>query len=143
MNYVTFYNTLTTILDRLLDEDFSQSGALDALERLNESGKSLGLMVSPNVVLLTDKSDVVDVILRDTIINSRPGVAGESYRLVLNDDDFSSDDYDECLDCGTEVDSDHDYCDSCQAERTAQREADSREEDAQAVRERTVTTIRS
>lgn len=121
MNIVTFYYTLQQILNGFRDSSITQFDALDALERLNEEGKALGLSVSPNVILLSNKEDIIDSNLVDRIVNNVE---------ILSIDELDSDDnYNECEDCGVEIEDGDDYCSSCQQERDDQREADRREEE--------------
>lgn len=121
MNIVTFYYTLQQILNGFRYSSITQFDALDALERLNEEGKALGLSVSPNVILLSNKEDIIDSNLVDRIVNNVE---------ILSIDELDSDDnYNECEDCGVEIEDGDDYCSSCQQERDDQREADRREEE--------------
>lgn len=69
MNYVTFYNTLDYIIKDFTSGKVTQLKSLDAIDRLNEEGVALGLKVSPNVILLSEKTDTIDSNLRDNIID--------------------------------------------------------------------------
>ena len=120
LNIITYYYTLQQILNGLRDSSLTQFDALDALERLNEEGKPLGLSVSPNVILLSNKEDSVDSDLSDRIINNV-----EELSIDNLDDDYSS----TCDDCGINIEDGYDYCSSCEKEREDQREVDRRAEE--------------
>lgn len=114
MSIITFYWTIYQILVEYKDGSLTQFTALDALERLNERGKSLGLSISPNVILLNNPQDYVDTDLTLEIISNENNSDDDSYT---------------CDDCGVEIEDGDNYCSSCQQERDDQREADRREEE--------------
>lgn len=132
MNYITFYNTLDYIIKDFTSGRVTQLKSLDAIDRLNEEGVALGLKVSPNVILLSEKTDTIDSNLRDNIIEG-----------INNNDEDDLEDDNCCLDCGVEIgDYGEDYCSSCQQERDDQEEADRLEGLQEEENNRTVTTRR-
>ena len=130
MNIITYYYTLQQILNSFRGGSLTQFDALDALERLNEEGKALGLSVSPNVILLSNKEDIIDSDLSHKIMNNEE---------LSNDEWDEEDRHNECDDCGVEIEEGYDYCSSCEKEREDQRNADRQEE---LDEERTVQTTR-
>lgn len=114
MNIITFYWTIYQILVEYKDGSLTQFTALDALERLNERGKSLGLSISPNVILLNNPQDYVDTDL--------------TIEIISNENNSDNDDSYTCEDCGVEIGDDYEYCSSCQQEREDQRNVDRQEE---------------
>lgn len=87
MNIITFYSTLQEILARYKDSSITQFDALDAIERLNEEGKALGLMVSPNVILLSNKEDLVDNDKVNKIVYNDEDAEEKSYSESYSEED--------------------------------------------------------